>query len=67
MRDLEARENWIQARIDELLDDDDFVESWEHQGSIISLRDYAGGIAEREHAANMVDLEDERINAAREY
>lgn len=60
LRDLEARENWIAARVDELMDDADFAESFEWRG-IVSLREFARKEAEREHAAIMAGLEDERI------
>lgn len=60
--DLEARDNWIAARIDELLADADFVETWEFQGNI-SLRDYAARTATREHAAIIAGLEEAIIDS----
>lgn len=65
MRDLEARDNWIAARIDELLDDGDFFKEWCIEHDHETLEDYAKRTAEREHAAIMTDLEDERINQHR--
>lgn len=73
---LEAKEYWIESRIDELLDDDDWTDtqfefykedddpdmSWSQFSMAAAKRQ-----AEKEHAAITADLEDERINAAREY
>lgn len=64
LRDLEARENWIQARIDELMDDADWLLTVSDDWSDNAI-DYATQQAEREHAAIMADLEDERISVAR--
>lgn len=72
MRDLEARANWLAARVDELLDSD----WWREDKRCADLDEYLSESdykelaleqAEREHAELMADLEEERINAAREY
>lgn len=74
MRDLEAKENWLAARIDELKCDnlfcikmaEKFNKSW-----IAEFDEYMDIMSKRQAAldyeALMRDLEDERINAAREY
>jgi len=49
-RGLEAKENWIAARIDELMDDDDFLGEWAKLSIDITTRAYATLVAEREHA-----------------
>lgn len=72
-RGLEARDNWIAARIDELLSCDKWraetLEDWAHGESDLVYGGYAIQKAEkqaiREHAAIMADLEDERINQHR--
>lgn len=65
MRDLEARANWIDARIDELMDDDDFFKEWRTEHDYEPLEVFAKRTAEREHATIIADLEDERINQHR--
>lgn len=74
-RGLEARDNWIAARIDELISCEKWraetLEDWAYDESELVYGGYAiqkaEKQAEKEHAAIMADLEDERINAAREY
>lgn len=65
-RGLEARDLWIAARIEELMDDAEWLLTVSDDWSDNAI-DYATLQAEREHAALMADLEEERINAAREY
>lgn len=75
MRDLEARDNWIAARIDELMDDAEWFKTICICHSIVGdaiiqsrdqlAFDVAKETAEREHAAIMADLEEERINQHR--
>lgn len=62
LRDLEARKLWIAARIDELMDDADFAESFEWRG-IVSLREFAKKTAEDEHASIIADLEEAIIDS----
>lgn len=62
LRDLEVRDNWIAARIDELLADAEFVESHEYCGPA-SLAESATKQAEREHAAIIADLEESIIDS----
>lgn len=50
MKDLESKALWIQARIDELMDDDDFLGEWAQLSINITTRAYATQVAEREHA-----------------
>ncbi len=54
-RGMEAKENWLAARIDELLVDAELVESHEYCGPV-SLTDYAKQQAAREHASLIADL-----------
>lgn len=61
-RGLEAKENWIAARIDELLDDAEFAEHFEWRG-IVSLREFAKKTAEDEYASLMTDLEEAIIDS----
>lgn len=63
MRDLEARDNWIAARVDELMGDDDFLGEWAELSINITTRAYATQVAEREHAAIMADLEEAIIDS----
>lgn len=72
LRDLEARDNWIAARVDELLDDEDWTEtqfefykedddtgmSWS-QFSMASAKRQA----EKEHASIIADLEEVIIDS----
>lgn len=50
LRDLESKDLWIQARVDELMDDDGFLEEWAR--SFINITVYAAAVqkATREHA-----------------
>lgn len=72
-RGLEARDLWIAARIEELMDDAEWLKDKEDTLGFERATDYkfmrqcAEKQSAREHAALMADLEDERINAAREY
>lgn len=62
LRDLEARELWIEARVDELMDDDDFVSEWVNFGEG-KLNEYAREQATREHASIIADLEEALIDS----
>lgn len=73
LRDLEARELWIAARVDELMDDESFIveQSRNYENDAFGpsdFGDYARGMAFftacKEHAAIMADLDDERISLA---
>lgn len=70
LRDLEARDNWIEARVDELMDDADWVlatkEKWFYCGDdvIYSLiKTEATEQAAREHASITADLEEAIIDS----
>lgn len=69
-RGLEAKENWIAARIDELLDDADWIlatkTKWfycEYDVIYSLIKTEATGQAEREHAAIIADLEEAMIDS----
>lgn len=71
LRDLEARELWIAARVDELMDDDEWIakmkdELFYCESDVICslIKAEAEEKAAREHAAIMADLDDERISLA---
>ena len=63
LRDLEAKENWIAARIDELMDDDDFFKEWCAEHDFETIEAFATRTAEREHASLMADLEEAMIDS----
>ena len=69
-RDLEAKENWISARIDELMDDADWLDDaraeWHENGFGFEetyIKAKAASKAAREHAALMADLEEALIDS----
>lgn len=67
---LEARANWIAARIDELMDDADWLTDaraeWRENGFGFEenyIKAKAASKAEREHASLMADLEEAIIDS----
>lgn len=71
LRDLEARENWIAARVDELMTDEEWMlktkDKWfycEDDVNYSLIKSEALEQAEREHASIMADLDEALIDSA---